>query len=1092
MSGSQDFLSEVNKFRSGIDRDVLSVSRKKSNQRQLFVILITRISDETKVQFTSLFARLSYLITTYQIPYKESYILHYFRKHNAEITRDLALDLGNLANAILVKYCLDQNEKFEAIDSIFKKIHKDKDFYRHSFVRELKVQLKTISIGDKKIEAQCVDEPFDQLFISYNRPDRNEDYTELFEKVDSLGLCPLTCNLIDVEIDKAGVMFPGSIVFEPDFMYDVTAISECFGAFANHEAGYLLRKFLKKAVSKPILIGNLSNYFLDQLIFQPHAQFSDFVQQIFTNDPLAIALLSDQEVREMLVLLESHFDHIKKVVTTSFKKINVAKNNAQIEPSFYSAKYGIQGRLDLFSINKEIANIIELKSGNTFRPNSYGLSNNHYHQTLIYDLLIESVYGSKLKRNNFILYSKENQKQLRFAPTLKVEQREAIKERNHLYIHDRILQSETSFIDYYRDYANKHANHIKGFQRTDYDAFLKATTNLEKIEELYCNRLFQFTMRELFLGKLGSEGSDRSRGLASLWTQNIEEKKDLFNIINHLKIKRNASNENEPLLELIPSKETTQLSNFRVGDLGILYPFQDKRDDILHHQVFKVTVLSLEENSIRLRLRSRQENRTIFDKFEFWHIEHDSLDNGYYNMSRSIYEFIQASSRFRNLLMGRRPPELYPIKAIDSGHHLTEEQSSIFSEIVNSKEYYLLWGPPGTGKTSVMLREIAHHYIVHEHDRILLLAYTNRAVDEICAALESLDPIPNFIRIGSRYSTHPRFQSYLLEDQILGITNRKALKEKLSSNKVYVGTLASITGKVNLFSLVKFDLAVIDEASQILESSLIGILGRVRKFVLIGDHLQLPAVVLQNNDQTVIRDERLVELEITNVATSLFERMYKRAVSAGWNYAVGQLTHQGRMHIDIMDFVNKYFYKNRLKHLDKIDRLGNLSFYEFDQVKMNRLVYFNTAVDLKSDSIKVNEHEADQVVIVCKQILEKCDFNKIEIENDTIGIITPYRAQISSIKRKLRIIDPKIFEKITIDTVERYQGGARDIIIMSACMNYSFQLDSLVSPSEDGVDRKLNVAITRAREQFVLIGNQAVLSQNGVYRLLIQSCASTL
>jgi len=103
-------------------------------------------------------------------------------------------------------------------------------------------------------------------------------------------------------------------------------------------------------------------------------------------------------------------------------------------------------------------------------------------------------------------------------------------------------------------------------------------------------------------------------------------------------------------------------------------------------------------------------------------------------------------------------------------------------------------------------------------------------------------------------------------------------------------------------------------------------------------------------------------------------------------------------------------------------------------------------------------------------------------------VITPYRAQIAAINKEMKSLLPEVDELITVDTVERYQGGSRDYIIMSTCMNFSFQLRSLVSLSEDGVDRKLNVAITRAKEQFVLVGSQEILEQNDTYKSLIAAC----
>lgn len=1086
MQSLEQFITSVRKFRSRLETADYEPSQKLIKLHQLFTLLVTTLSDESKVQFTSVFARLSYLISSYNIPYKESYILHSFRKRGATIHSDEQdLRIGQAAIRIIMAYVIEEVEDLSDIPDLYRSLTKGADYKKVLFKREVRVFLKSVNLKDKQIEAQLCDEPFDTVIVSYSRPDKNEDYAEIIEKANSAGLFPLTANLVDVEIDHSRVYYPSTIVLEPDYMYDVTSISECFGPFANHQAGYLIRKFQKKPVSKAILIGNISNYFLDQLIYSPKGLFEDFISEIFALDPLGIALLSDQEVREMMVLLENHFNHIKDVVINGLDQIHIKPKDCQVEPAFYSSKYGVQGRLDLFAINEQGASIVELKSGSAFRPNSYGLSNNHYHQTLLYDMLIESVFGSKLKRNNFILYSKESSNQLRFAPALKSEQREAIKERNLLYIHDRSLLRHDDFMSYYQAYASKHANNIKGFLRTDLNAFFKAFKTLDKTECVYANLFLKFTLRELFINKLGNEGSERSNGLAALWLQDLETKKEQFNIINHLEIEENSCAAPDPFIRLKLSEHSAVLSNFRVGDLGVLYPHQDVKGAILKQQVFKATILSMDEQSVVVRLRSRQENTIVFDQYKYWHVEHDTLENGYYEMTRSLYEFARAKKDYRDLMLCRRSPESYEVAPVSCGHNLTEEQRQIFSEIITSKDYYLLWGPPGTGKTSVMLREIAHHFIQHENDRVLFLAYTNRAVDEICEALYTLDPIPSFIRIGSRYSTGEKFVPHLLENQIKDITNRKELRDKLSKEQVYVGTVASVVGKVSLFELITFDIAIVDEASQILEPSLVGLLSRVGKFVLIGDHLQLPAVVQQDDSFTKVEEECLSDIGFKSLSSSLFERMYTTALNNDWDHAIGQLTHQGRMHIDIMSYVNDHFYNQQLKPIEGIDRLVARSFYKIKEDKLNRIVYVPSDVDLESESIKVNEYEAQQVYKICKSILDKCKRDAIGITKSTIGVITPYRAQIAAIRQKLRKELGAIVDMITIDTVERYQGGARDFIVMSCCMNYSFQMKALVSLSEEGVDRKLNVAITRSREQFVLIGNRAILEQNQLYKELI-------
>lgn len=80
--------------------------------------------------------------------------------------------------------------------------------------------------------------------------------------------------------------------------------------------------------------------------------------------------------------------------------------------------------------------------------------------------------------------------------------------------------------------------------------------------------------------------------------------------------------------------------------------------------------------------------------------------------------------------------------------------------------------------------------------------------------------------------------------------------------------------KTELFLLKNFDTVIIDEASQILEPMLVGLLSKFKRFVLIGDHKQLPAVVVQDGESSKIKDESLRNIGIIDTRISLFERLY--------------------------------------------------------------------------------------------------------------------------------------------------------------------------------------------------------------------------
>ena len=110
----------------------------------------------------------------------------------------------------------------------------------------------------------------------------------------------------------------------------------------------------------------------------------------------------------------------------------------------------------------------------------------------------------------------------------------------------------------------------------------------------------------------------------------------------------------------------------------------------------------------------------------------------------------------------------------------------------------------------------------------------------------------------------------------------------------------------------------------------------------------------------------------------------------------------------------------------------------------------------------------------------------------TIGVIVPYRNQIAMIRKEIEKLGIKALERISIDTVERYQGSQRDVIIYSFTVQHRYQLDFLTANcfEENGhiIDRKLNVAVTRARKQMIITGNEMVLNQDPIFKELIASC----
>ncbi len=109
--------------------------------------------------------------------------------------------------------------------------------------------------------------------------------------------------------------------------------------------------------------------------------------------------------------------------------------------------------------------------------------------------------------------------------------------------------------------------------------------------------------------------------------------------------------------------------------------------------------------------------------------------------------------------------------------------------------------------------------------QILLLSYTNRAVDEICKSLASIRPaLSTFYPCREQLSCDEAYRGHLIENELASCTRRADVYERIRNCRIMVGTVAAISGKPELFRLKHFDVAIVDEATQILEPQLLGIL----------------------------------------------------------------------------------------------------------------------------------------------------------------------------------------------------------------------------------------------------------------------------
>lgn len=327
--------------------------------------------------------------------------------------------------------------------------------------------------------------------------------------------------------------------------------------------------------------------------------------------------------------------------------------------------------------------------------------------------------------------------------------------------------------------------------------------------------------------------------------------------------------------------------------------------------------------------------------------------------------------------------------------------------------------------------------------------------------------------------------------------------QEIARTRIFVSTIASINGRLELFQLKHFHVAIIDEASQVLEPQIIGLLPQFDRFVMIGDHHQLATIVLQDPVYSKIEEPLVNEVGILDCRDSMFERLMRQCIDNGWEHAYVQLTRQGRMHEEIAAFPADHFYPRGLSpankwQSEKWELTAPLNHPMQELVARERTAFISTEKILRpivdseivsnppTPSTKINEAEAQLVADLLHALREVYLVNDLAFNADSVGIIAPYRNQVALIRQKLFQSEFPDAENVMVETVERFQGSQRDIILVSFCVNRAEQMHYLCAMNREGtVDRKLNVAITRARQQLFLVGNGAILREHPIYTRLL-------
>jgi GTPase SAR1 family protein len=443
-----------------------------------------------------------------------------------------------------------------------------------------------------------------------------------------------------------------------------------------------------------------------------------------------------------------------------------------------------------------------------------------------------------------------------------------------------------------------------------------------------------------------------------------------------------------------------------------------------------------------------------------------------------------------NLILypGCSPYELY-----DEYCQLNNEQKVIVQKMLYINDYLLLWGLPGTGKTTLL--SLAIRIIVARNETILLTSYTHNSINHLLEKLLMKGmKSSHILRIGNNYqylsydssssssssassTTASSFGSSSIIDRIQectletsNLSSISSLSSKISTTRIFITTILNAS-RNKILKTLKLNYCIIDEAGQITQPLIIGGLLLAEKFILVGDDKQLSPLVLSK--------------EASNLGMNI--SLLKRLMEIH-PFMTCSLTIQYRMNETIMSLCNTFIYQGNMKCGNEVVAKAIVNFPNLDSHLWNPLssstnssvpnlrndwlyvtlspqnpvVYLNTDALLSSSVRKVEEHgsvtlhqypqvskkssngirtrnitEANLVELILKA-LQQVQQSLSVSSSHHVAILTPFRAQLVLLQSVMNSLPKDSFSfTYEISTIDKYQGKDSDIVILSFVLSPS-------------------------------------------------------
>jgi helicase MOV-10 len=432
---------------------------------------------------------------------------------------------------------------------------------------------------------------------------------------------------------------------------------------------------------------------------------------------------------------------------------------------------------------------------------------------------------------------------------------------------------------------------------------------------------------------------------------------------------------------------------------------------------------------------------------------------------------------------------------------LNKEQGAAVLRIVstsNRRRPYVIFGPPGTGKTTTVVASINAIRLHRPQARILVCAPSNFAADELLVRLAKRNSETEMFRFMS-YNRSVTNIDPNKRSHVLPYSNHQGdhflfpQLDKFLEYHIVVCTCAMAAILKNLHvPRGHFDVIFIDEAGHAVEPEALGAfawnLSQRGQLVIAGDPEQLGPVVHSRTATLAGLHVSFLE-RLVNTPNSPYQRnptLYSEVPTHYNSNYITKLTTCYRCHPHILHIPNKLFYEHDLVAFGDVMKCDNLLTWEQLPNKTFPILFIGvegTEAQEASSPSWCNLSEVNQVVDVVKQLMAVDDMSVADI-----GIITPYYQQSQKIKKGLAATNDE-YKKILVGSCEKFQGQERRAIIISTVRSTTnFEDGSKTNLGFLTNPKRFNVAITRAEALVVVIGNPYSLCQDDNWRELIQYC----